>query len=114
MLVTERKAFGRMDAASTGKLAAALLTRTVAGPSACSTASNASAICSGSGCRPPACAARPPDGFDGRDAGQAVLLRARDDPDGRAGPRQLDGDGPAETRAGPGDDGRRPGEGAGG
>jgi hypothetical protein len=48
MLVTERKALGRMEAASTGKLAAALLTRTVAGPSAFSTTSMASAICSGS------------------------------------------------------------------
>ena len=56
----------------------------------------------------------PADGLDGGDAGQAVLLGARDDADGRAGPRQLDGDGPAQARARPGDDGRRAGEGVGG
>jgi hypothetical protein len=54
------------------------------------------------------------DGLDGGDTGQAVLLRARNDPDGRAGARQLDGDGPTQTGAGPGDDGRRAGEGVGG
>ena len=60
MLVTERNALGRMEAASTGKLAAALLTRTVGVPSAASSASNASAISSGSRMSAGACAARPP------------------------------------------------------
>jgi hypothetical protein len=54
------------------------------------------------------------DGLHGGDAGQTVLLRARDDPDGGARPCQLHGDGPPEARARAGHDGRRPGEGVGG
>ena len=42
MFVTERNAFGRIAAASTGKLAAALFTSTVTGPSASSITPNAS------------------------------------------------------------------------
>ena len=60
MLVTERNALGRMEAARTGKLAAALLTRTAGVPSAASIVSNASEICSGSRMSAAACAARPP------------------------------------------------------
>ncbi len=62
----------------------------------------------------PACAARPPDRLDRGHAGQPVLLRARDDPDGRARRANSTAMALPEAGAAPGDDGGRAGEGVGG
>ncbi len=60
MRTTARQAFGLMPAASTGKLAAALLTRTRTGPSSSSSRSKAASTWSGSRMSAAASAARPP------------------------------------------------------
>ncbi len=110
--VTARQPLGLRSSAGTGKLAAALLTRTRAGPSASSSASKAAATSSARRMSAPACAARPPTASTAADAGQAVSFVARQDPHRRAQPGELDGDGLAQAGPAPGDDDGGPVEGA--
>ena len=112
MSTTVRQALGDMSSAGTGKLAAALLTRTPGRPKAASAASKAAAICSGSRMSQVTVSTRPPASVIGRRAGLEVLGLAAGDDDVRTEPGELDGDGLAQAGAGTGDEHRHAVEGA--
>jgi len=78
MSTTVRQALGLMSSAGTGKLAAALLTSTSAGPRPSSTASKAAAMASGSRMSQPTVRTRAPtDSMASRPASRCSGLRLR-------------------------------------
>ena len=111
--VTARQPLGDRSSAGTGKLAAALLTRTRAGPSASSRASKAAATWVASRMSAPAWAARAPTASTAATPARRCSSPARQDPHRRPQPAELHGQRLAETGPAAGDDDRGPGEGPG-